>query len=46
MLLCLSNSVSGFLLTRNKAKDVIAKMRPKVLKLCDRYKRSGAGGGQ
>ena len=42
----LSNSDKGFSLSRDKGKDVIAKMRPKVLKLCDGYERSGAGGGQ
>ena len=33
-------------MSRDKAKDLIGKMKPKVLKLCDRYERSGLGWGQ
>ena len=33
-------------MSRDKAKDLIGKMKPKVLRLCDRYERSGSGGGQ
>ena len=49
----LSTQFTNILLKRfcyissDKAKDLIAKMRPKeVLKICDRYEQSGAGGGQ
>jgi len=36
----------GYTMSCDKAKDLIGKMKPKVLKLCDRYERSGLGGGQ